>query len=87
MSPAAHTKIRPVKSTEQLAAEARCRELIKERDRLGTAEFERVQLRRRAERLDRTRARTRAAVDARQKHQPGLDDHSAQLPLQFEESK
>ncbi len=73
MSPAAHTKIRPVKSKEQLAAEACCRELIKERDRLGTAEFERVQLRRRAERLERVRARTRAlAARARSTAAPAV---------------
>ncbi len=75
------------KSTEQLAAEARARARIKEQDSLGTDAFERLQLRRRAERLERVRARTRAAAAARETHQPGLDDHAAQLPLQFEESQ
>ncbi len=78
---------RPPKSKQQQAAEARLRALLKERDQLGTAAFERLQLRRRAERLHRVRAGTRAAVAARETHQPGLDDHTAQLPLQFEESK
>ncbi len=57
---------RPAKSEEQLAAEARARGLLKEWDRLGADAFERVQLRRRAERLERVRTRTRAAVAARQ---------------------
>ncbi len=77
---------RPAKSKEQQAAEARARGMILEQARLGTVAFERLQLRRRAERLDRVRERTRAAVIARETHQPGLDDHSAQLPLEFEES-
>ncbi len=77
----------PAKSKEQLAAEARARGLLKEQARVGAAAFERLQLRRCAERLARVRARTRAAVAARGTHQPGLDDHAAQLPLQFEEPR
>ncbi len=74
----------PRKSQQQQAAEARARGLIKEQARIGTAEFERVQLRRRAERLERTRERARAAVIACQT-QPRPGDHNAQLPFQFEE--
>ncbi len=73
-------------SEQQLAAEARARGRLKERDQIGIAPFEALQLRRRAERLERVHVRARAAVDARQTHQPQLDDHSAQLPLEFEES-
>lgn len=54
------------KSQEQQAAEARVRALLKERDSLGIATFERLQARRRAARLERVRERTRAAVLARQ---------------------
>ncbi len=63
----------PHKSKQQRAAEARARGLLKERDRLGVLAFERLQLRRRAERLERVRARTRAAVLARQRQQPEPD--------------
>ncbi len=61
------------KSKSQRAAEARARGLLKERDRLGVIAFERLQLRRRAERLERVRERTRAAVLARQHRQPEPD--------------
>ncbi len=60
----------PHKSTQQRAAEARARELLKERDAVGALAFERLQGRRRAERLERVRMRTRAAVLARQSRQP-----------------
>ncbi len=88
MSPAvaAHTMIRR-KSKERLAAEARARGMLLEQARLGSVASERLQLRRRAERLERVRARTRAAVIARETHQPGLDDRPAQMIFQFEESK
>ncbi len=76
----------PAKSKEQQAAEARARGLLKERDRLGTDAAERLQLRRRAERLERVRERAAAAVAAR-RTQPRAGDHNAQLALQFEESK
>ncbi len=48
------------------AAEARLRGLAKERKALGEDAFRRLQLRRRSERLERVRERTRAAVAARQ---------------------
>ncbi len=57
--------IRPGRSRQQLAAEARALGLLKERDAIGLAAFERVQLRRRAERLERVRERTRAALAKR----------------------
>ncbi len=60
----------PRKSQQQRAAEARARGLLKERDRLGVIAFERLQNRRRAERHERVRERTRAAVLARQQRQP-----------------
>ncbi len=63
----------PRKSKQQLAAEARARGLLKERDRLGVIAFERLQNRRRAERLERVQSRTRAAVRARQQRQPEPD--------------
>ncbi len=53
-------------SRQQRAAEARLRGLAAERRALGDARFEALQLRRRAERLERVRERTRAAVAARQ---------------------
>ncbi len=59
------------------AAEARARGLLRERDALGLLAFERLQLRRRAERLERVRARTRVAVAARRTRQPAPDP----LPL------
>ncbi len=52
-------------SKQQRAAEARLRGLATERRALGDARFEALQLRRRAERLERVRTRTRAAVAAR----------------------
>ncbi len=52
-------------SEQQLAAEARARGLLLEQARLGADAAERLQLRRRAERLERVRARTRAALAAR----------------------
>ncbi len=78
---------RPAKAKEQQAAVARARGMILEQARLGTVAAERVQLRRRAERSERIRERNRAAAAARGTHQPGLDDHPVQLPLQFEESE
>ncbi len=63
----------PRKSRQQLAAEARARGLLKERDALGVLAFERLQLRRRAERLERVRERTRAVVAARRTRQPELE--------------
>ncbi len=53
-------------------AEARLRRQAAERRALGDARFEALQLQRRAERLERVRARTRAAVLARQHRQPEL---------------
>ncbi len=61
--------IRARKGSAQLAAEARARGLLKERDAIGMVAFERLQLRRRAERLERVRARTRAAVAERRQRQ------------------
>ncbi len=63
----------PRKSQQQRAAEARARGLLEERDAIGTLAFEALQLRRRAERLERVRERTRAAVLARQHQQPEPD--------------
>ncbi len=63
----------PRKSQQQRAAEARARGLLKERDAIGVIAFERLQSRRRAERLERVRERTRAAVLARQHRQPEPD--------------
>ncbi len=63
----------PRKSRQQLAAEARARGLLKERDTIGVLAFERLRLRRRAERLERVRERTRAAVAARRTRQPAPD--------------
>ncbi len=64
---------RPPKSKQQQAAEARARGLLKERDQISIAAFERVQLRRRAERLERVRARTRAlAARARSTAAPAV---------------
>ncbi len=54
-------------------AEARLRRQAAERRALGDARFEALQLQRRAERLERVRARTRAAVLARQHRQPEPD--------------
>ncbi len=56
------------------------RGLAAERRALGDARFEALQLRRRAERLERVRARTRAAVAARQGRQQSADE------LPFEET-
>ncbi len=56
------------------AAEARLRGLARERKALGEDAFRRLQLRRRAERLERVRARTRAAVAARQGRQQSADE-------------
>ncbi len=67
----------PRKSKQQRAAEARARGLLKERDAIGLLAFERLQLRRRAERLERVRERTRAAVAARRTRQHAPDP----LPL------
>ncbi len=67
-------------SPQQRTAEARARGLLRERDALGLLAFERLQLRRRAERLERVRARTRAAVAARQ----GRQQSAVELP--FEEA-
>ncbi len=61
--------IRPGKSRQQLAAEACARGLLKERAAIGELAFQRLQLRRRAERLDRVRERTRAAVTERRQRQ------------------
>ncbi len=69
------TALQPGK--QQRAAEARARGLLRERDALGLLAFERLQLRRRAERLERVRARTRAAVATRRTRQPAPDP----LPL------
>ncbi len=55
------------------AAEARLRGLAKERKALGEDAFRRLQLRRQAERLERVRERTRAAVAARRTRQPAPD--------------
>ncbi len=63
----------PRKSRQQLAAEARARGLLKERGAIGVLAFERLQNRRRAERLERVRERTRAAVLTRQHRQPEPD--------------
>ncbi len=63
----------PRKSRQQLAAEARARGLLKERDAIGVLAFERLPLRRRAERLERVRERTRAVVAARRTRQPELE--------------
>ncbi len=63
---------RPRKSKQQAAAERRARGLLRERDALGLLAFERLQLRRRAERLERVRERTRAADQARRTRQPAL---------------
>ncbi len=64
----------PRKSKQQrAAAEARARGLLKERDAIGLLAFERLQLRRRAERSERVRERTRTAVLARQRRQPEPD--------------
>ncbi len=54
-------------SRQQRTAEARARRLLKQRTALGSLAFERLDLRRRAERLERVRARTRAAVEARRR--------------------
>ncbi len=54
------------------AAEARLRGLARERKALGEDAFRRLQLRRRAERLERVRERTRAAVEARRTRQLAL---------------
>ncbi len=64
---------RPSEGRQQRAAEARARGLLKERDAIGTLAFEALQLRRRAERLERVRERTRAAVAARQGRQQPAD--------------
>ncbi len=66
-------------SKQQRAAERRARGLLRERDALGLLAFERLQNRRRAERLERVRARTRAAVVARARRQQSADE------LPFEE--
>ncbi len=63
----------PRKIEQQRAAEARARGLLKERDAIGLLAFERLQLRRRAERSERVRERTRTAVLARQRRQPEPD--------------
>ncbi len=60
-------------SKQQRAAEARARWLLKERDAIGLLAFERLQIQRRAERLERVRERTRAAVAARRTRQPVPD--------------
>ncbi len=60
-------------------ARRRLRRLDRERDAVGELEFQRRQLRRRAERLERVRARTRAAMAARQGRQQSADE------LPFEE--
>ncbi len=70
---------RPSESRQQRAAEARLRGLAAERRVLGELEFQRRQLRRRAERSERVRERTRAAVAARQGRQQSADE------LPFEE--
>ncbi len=74
----------PRKSQQQLAAERRARRLLKERDSLGLIRFEALQLKRQAARIERCRARTRAAVAARRDGRPVADDHLDVLP--FEES-
>ena len=56
----------PRKSKQQLAAEARARGLLRERDAIGLFAFERLQLKRRAARLERCRERTRLAMARRQ---------------------
>ncbi len=58
---------------KQRAAEARLRGLARERKALGENAFHRLQLRRWAERLERVRARTRAAVAARRTRQLAPD--------------
>ncbi len=63
----------PSEGRQQRAAEARVRGLLKERDAIGLLAFERLQLRRRAGRLERVRERTREAVFARQHRQPEPD--------------
>ncbi len=67
-------------SQQRRTAEARARRLLQERTALGELAFERVQLRRRAERLERVRERTRDAVATRQGRSSGPD------PLPFEET-
>ncbi len=59
------------------AAEARARDLLRERAARGLLVFERLQLRRQAERIERVRGRTRAAVATRCTRQPAPDP----LPL------
>ncbi len=63
----------PVAGNPAAAARRRLRRLERERTALGELAFERVQLRRRAERLECVRARTRAAVAARRTLQPELE--------------
>ncbi len=67
-------------SPQQRTAEARARRLLKERAAVGELEFERRQLRRQRERIERCRERTRAAVLGRQSRQPQPD------PLPFQET-
>ncbi len=56
-----------------VAAQRRLRRLNRERAAVGDAEFERRQLQRQRERIERCRERTRAAVLARQHRQPEPD--------------
>ncbi len=72
----------PRKSQQQQAAEARARGLLKEQDRLGTAAFERLQSRRRAQRGERVRERTRAAVAARRVREQQNAGDQLQLDLE-----
>lgn len=61
------------KSKQQLAAEARVRALLKERDVLGSAEADRLQRQRQRAANERVRAHTAAVVAARRQ--------GRQLPL------
>ncbi len=74
--------VRPSLSvTPAVAARRRLRRLALERAAVWELEFQRLQLRRRAERSERVRAHTRAAVLARQNRQPQPD------PLPFQETQ
>ncbi len=67
---------------QQLAAEAHARGLLWERDRLGTAAFERLQGRRRAQRIERVRERARAAAAARRVREQQNAGDQLQLKLE-----
>ncbi len=72
----------PRKSQQQQAAEARARGLLRDRSRLGTAAFEALQMRERAQRSQRTRERTHAAVAARRAREQQNAGDQLQLDLE-----